>query len=183
MHRSEQDKGSAPSESGLEMAPSVMLDLARKATQLVVKRIEGLPGENAWDGDFQQVLEQELLEDPPEVGRPATEVMERAASKVLPFAARLDHSRCFGFIPSSPTWPSVLADFMAAGYNINAGTWLFASGPSQLELVVIGLGAALDRLSGERRRAVDDRELGGQPRGARYGAGGGRLSRAGNPCT
>ena len=45
--------------------------------------------------------------------------------------------RCFGFIPSSPTWSSVLADFMAAGYNLNACTWLVASGPSQLELVVI----------------------------------------------
>ena len=43
------------------------------------------------------------------------------------------------------------------------------------------LGAALDRLSGERRRPVDDRELSGQPRGARRSAGGGRLSRAGDP--
>ncbi len=31
----------------------------------------------------------------------------------------------------------MLADFIAAGYNINACTWLVASGPSQLELVVI----------------------------------------------
>ena len=56
---------------------------------------------------------------------------------MLPFAARLDHARFFGFIPSSPTWPGVLADFMAAGYNINACTWLVGSGPSALELVVI----------------------------------------------
>ena len=31
----------------------------------------------------------------------------------------------------------MLADFLAAGYNVNACTWLVASGPSQLELVVI----------------------------------------------
>ena len=52
-------------------------------------------------------------------------------------AVKHDHPRFFGFIPSSPTWPSVLADFIAAGYNINTVTWLVASGPSQLELVVI----------------------------------------------
>ena len=122
---------------GLQMAPELMLDLARKAAELVVERIENLPGEGAWDGDFQQILEQELLEDPPEDGRPAAEVLERAARDILPFAVRNDHPRCFGFIPSSPTWPGVLADFMAAGYHVNQCTWLTSSGPSQLELVVI----------------------------------------------
>ena len=52
-------------------------------------------------------------------------------------AVKHDHPRCFAFIPLSPTWPGVLADFVAAGYNINTVTWLVASGPSQLELVVI----------------------------------------------
>ena len=65
------------------------------------------------------------------------DVIERAAREILPFAARNDHPRFFGFIPSSPTWPGVLADFMAAGYHINQCTWLVASGPSHIELVVI----------------------------------------------
>ena len=78
-----------------------------------------------------------LLEDPPEEGRPAAEVIERVARDVLPFGARMDHPRCFAFVPSSPTWPAILADFIAAGYNYNVCTWLVASGPSQLELVVV----------------------------------------------
>ena len=77
------------------------------------------------------------MENPPEAGRPAEGVIERVAREILPVATRLDHPRCFGFIPSSPTWPGVLADFLAAGYHINQCTWLVASGPSQLELVVI----------------------------------------------
>ena len=119
------------------MAPDLMLDLARKAAEILVERIEGLPRDNAWDGDFQQALEAKLKEDPPEEGRPAAEVIERVAREVLPFATRMDHPRCFAFIPSSPTWPGVLADFMAAGYNLNQATWLLASGPSEIELVVI----------------------------------------------
>ena len=121
----------------LQMAPELMLDLARKAAELLVARIENLPGEGAWDGEFRRELEDQLMEEPPEDGRPAVEVMEQAAREILPFAMRLDHPRFFAFIPSSPTWPGVLADFMAAGYNINACTWLASSGPSQLELVVI----------------------------------------------
>ena len=121
----------------LRMAPELMLELARRAAELLVHRIEGLPEEGAWDGDFQKELEDRLMEDPPEEGRPPAEVIDRVAREVLPFAMRLDHPRCFAFVPSAPTWPGVLADFIAAGYNFNACTWLVASGPSQLELVVI----------------------------------------------
>ena len=121
----------------LQMAPEEMLDLARRAAELLVERSENLGEHGAWDGDFQQELEKQLMETPPEDGRPATEVMERAAREILPLTGRNDHPRFFGFIPSSPTWPGVLADFMASGYAINQCTWLVASGPSQLELVVI----------------------------------------------
>ena len=123
--------------NGLQMAPQRMLDLACKAAELVVDRIQKLPGETAWEGDFRQGLEEQLMEDPPEEGQAAEEVLERAAREILPIAARLDHPRSFAFIPTSPTWPGVLADFMAAGYNVNLCTWLTSSGPSQLELVVI----------------------------------------------
>ena len=122
---------------GLQMPPEVMLDLARTTAELVVERIVGLPQENAWEGDFRRELEDQLMEDPPEDGRPAAEVLKRAAREILPFAVRNDHPRFFAFIPSSPTWPGVLADFMAAGYHVNQCTWLTSSGPSQLELVVI----------------------------------------------
>ena len=131
------EEAGSESHDGLRMAPEHMLDLARKAAELLVKRIEGLPQESAWEGDFQQILADKLMEEPPEHGRPAAEVLERAAREILPFTLRLDHPRQFAFIPTMPTWPGVLADFMAAGYNVNQCTWLTSSGPSQLELVVI----------------------------------------------
>ena len=144
---SERGRGtpSAPAESekksgagdALQMTPEQMLDLAHKAAEILVERTERLPRDDAWEGDFRQGLEEQLLEGPPEDGRAAAEVLEQVTREVLPFATRLDHPRCFAFIPSSPTWPGILADFVAAGYNINTVTWLVASGPSQIELVVI----------------------------------------------
>ncbi|MCY4564352.1 MAG: aminotransferase class V-fold PLP-dependent enzyme [Gammaproteobacteria bacterium] len=122
---------------GLGMTPEMMLDLARKAAELVVERIENLPRGDAWDGDFRETLEHKLMVDPPEHGRPGVEVLEEAARDILPYAMRLDHPKCFAFVPSAPTWPGVLADFMAAGFNINECTWLVASGASQVELVVL----------------------------------------------
>ena len=122
---------------GLQMEPELMLELGQMTLELLVGRSENLDKEGAWEGDFRTGLEEQLLRDPPEEGRSPEDVIEWALRDVLPYATRLDHPRCFAFVPSSPTWPGVLADFMAAAYNINACTWLVASGPSQLELVVL----------------------------------------------
>ena len=121
----------------LRMSREAMLELARRAAELLVERAARLPAEHAWDGEFRQDLVDQLMEDPPESGRPALEVIERAARDILPLAVRNDHPRFFGFIPSSPTWPGIVADFMAAGFHVNQCTWLTSSGASQLELVVI----------------------------------------------
>ena len=126
-----------PDENGLRMSPDAMLDLARQAAEVLVERHGRLPREQAWDGEFRGELDERLMEDPPEDGNPPSEVLQRAVQDILPLALCLDHPRSFGFVSSSPTWPGVVADFLAAGYNINASNWLIASGASQLELVVI----------------------------------------------
>ena len=123
--------------SRLGMTPQQMRRLAGRATEVLVERAAALDGAKAWDGEFREILEQNLGGPPPENGRAAEEVLEQVARDVLPFAARLDHPRFFGFVPSSPTWPSVVADYLAAGFNLNACTWLVSSGTSQLELVVV----------------------------------------------
>ena len=122
---------------GLHLSRQEMLDLASNVTEILVDRIKALPAEDAWDGEFRQELDDLLMKSAPEGGRPAAEVIEQAASGILSLALRHQHPRCFGFVPSSPTWPGVLADFLAAGFNNNICTWLVSSGPSQIELVVI----------------------------------------------
>ena len=133
-------QGAMPSPEALgdlQMPPDEMLDLAHRVAEILVERIKKLPQDNAWEGEFRQVLDDQVSVEPPEEGQSAAEVIDKAAREILPYSTRLDHPRCFGFVPSSPTWPGVLADFMAAGYHVNQCTWLVASGPSHLELVVV----------------------------------------------
>ena len=120
----------------LGMTPQAMRRLAARATEILVERIDGLGQAKAWDGEFREVLEEQLGGPPPETGQPAEEVLEQSVRHVLQYAARSDHPRFFGFVPSSPTWPGVIADFLAAGFNINSCTWLVSSGTGQLELAV-----------------------------------------------
>ena len=123
-------------QNDLTMTPQAMRRLAASATEVLVERIGGLGDAKAWDGEFRDVLEGELGGPAPEAGQPAEEVLEVAVRHALRYAARLDHPRFFGFVPSSPTWPAVVADFLAAGFNINSCTWLVSSGTSQMELAV-----------------------------------------------
>jgi glutamate/tyrosine decarboxylase-like PLP-dependent enzyme len=122
---------------GLAMSADAMQALGERATALLVARVAGLRDERPWRGASRASLEPLLREPPPEEGRPAIEVLERAVRDVLPVAGRVDHPRFMAFVPSAPTWPGVIADYLAAGFNIFQGTWLGSSGPSQLELVVI----------------------------------------------
>ena len=123
--------------AGLELSPELMAELAHKVTELLIERKQNLPDLHAWDGEFREELENHLLKPPPEKGDDPVKVLERAAHDILSIAGRTDHPRFFGFVPSSPTWPGILADYLASGFHVNQATWLSASGASQLELVVM----------------------------------------------
>ena len=124
-------------DAGLELSAEAMRRLADAATIRLIERIEHLSQDIPWRGATRAELEPLLLESAPEDGQDPVAVFERAVRHVLPVAARVDHPRFFAFVPSAPTWPGVVADYLAAGFNIFQGTWLGSGGPSQLELVVI----------------------------------------------
>lgn len=123
--------------SPLEMTPDAMRELGRRAVDALVERWSGLADDAAWVGGGPDAMEALFMEDAPEEGRDPGEVLERALRDVLPVTGRADHPRFFAFVPSSPTWPSVVADFLAAGYNVFQGTWLESAGPSGVENVVL----------------------------------------------
>jgi glutamate/tyrosine decarboxylase-like PLP-dependent enzyme len=130
--------GTAPPDVGseLDLTPEAMLQLAEQAARLLVQRLTTLRDEAPWVGASRRELEPLLQGPPPEEGQDPSAVLERVVADVLPVAARVDHPRFFAFVPSTPTWPGILADFLSAGFNTFQGTWLGSGGPSQVELVV-----------------------------------------------
>lgn len=122
---------------GLVLSPEEMRRLADAATDRILGRLGSLRTDAPWHGATRAELEPLLREPAPEAGRDPLAVLERAVRDVLPVAARVDHPRFFAFVPSAPTWPGVIADYLAAGFNTFQGTWLGSGGPSQVELVVI----------------------------------------------
>ncbi len=126
-----------PRTNRLDLDAETMRRTGYRAIDLLVDRICGLDHEPAWRGASRTVLESRLRESPPARGIDLEHMLRRLVDDVLPFAARVDHARFLAFIPGTPTWPAILADLLATGYNVFQGTWLASSGPSQIELVVL----------------------------------------------
>jgi glutamate/tyrosine decarboxylase-like PLP-dependent enzyme len=79
-----------------------------------------------------------LLREPlPEAGQGFPQVLREFQEKVAPFAFRVNHPRFFAFIPSAPSFLSILGDMLCTGTNFFAGVWLEAAGPAQVEVVVL----------------------------------------------
>ncbi len=103
----------------------------------IVERWATLRDGPAWQGATRETTEPMLHGPAPEEGRELDGLLEKVLGEVMPLAGRIDHPRFLAFIPSSPTWASVLATFLISGYNIFQGTWLESSGPSQIEVTVL----------------------------------------------
>ena len=114
-----------------------MRELGYEAIDIMVDRWTTLRDKDVWAGGTRSEMEAMLRQPPPEDRSCAIEVMTQAVDEVLTRAARIDHPRFFAFVPSSPTWPSVIADALVSGFNVFQGTWLESAAPSQVELIVL----------------------------------------------
>src|SRR5437762_5547621 len=75
--------------------------------------------------------------DPPETGRDPSELLAQLERDVFPNNLHVDHSRFFAFVPGPNNFISVMADAIAAGFNIFNGTWLGGSAAAAVELGVV----------------------------------------------
>src|SRR5438132_11746297 len=76
-------------------------------------------------------------QDPSENGRDPNEILAQLERDVLPNNLHVDHPRFFAFVPGPNNFVSVMADAVAAGFQIFNGTWFGGSAAAALELGVI----------------------------------------------
>ena len=125
------------SDASFDSDPESMRRDGYRVVDWLVDRFTRLPSGPLGRELSREETEKLLREAMPEHPAGFERVFEEYTSKVAPYAMHLDHPRFFAFIPSAPSFASVLGDMLAAGTNVFAGTWLESSGPSQVELVVI----------------------------------------------
>jgi glutamate/tyrosine decarboxylase-like PLP-dependent enzyme len=96
-----------------------------------------LPEQRVGDSASRAEMERLLREPPPEDGQGFTQALADFTARVAPYAFRINHPRFLAFIPTAPTYAALLGDLLCAGTNFFAGVWLEASGPAEVELLVL----------------------------------------------
>ncbi|HEU4988679.1 MAG TPA: aminotransferase class V-fold PLP-dependent enzyme [Gemmatimonadaceae bacterium] len=125
--------------SPLELDRETMRRLGHQVTDLVAEHLAGLR-----DEPVQATLDRRsararvaLPQRAPERGTSFDDLLATLRERVFPYHAREPHPRFMGYVPSVPTFPAVLGDYLAAGYNFFAGVWSVAAGPNEVELTVL----------------------------------------------
>ena len=126
--------------SPLEVDLETMRAMAASVSDLVTAHIATLrdqPVRTSLSRPDSRRLVGPIAATPPEQGVGFHTAIAELTDRVLPYHAREPHPHFLGYVPSIPTFPSVLGDWLATGYNFFAGVWPIASGPNEIELGVI----------------------------------------------
>ncbi|HEY2031906.1 MAG TPA: pyridoxal-dependent decarboxylase [Myxococcales bacterium] len=123
--------------SNLELDYETMRRMGHRVADAVAQHLATLREQPAQSSLTRAEAERTIRRPAPESGAELESLLRFLDQRVFPFHAREPHPHFMGYIPSSPTFPAVLGDWLATGYNFFAGVWSVASGPNEIELVVL----------------------------------------------
>jgi glutamate/tyrosine decarboxylase-like PLP-dependent enzyme len=125
------------SDNPLRLSADEMREIGYRVVDRIVDHLAGLGEGDVGRTAGREELEERLREPIPETGSDPLEVLEAAEEDVLGQTLHVNHPRFFGFVPGPGHFLGAMADALAAGYNVFAGTWMAGSGPAEVELVTL----------------------------------------------
>ncbi len=117
--------------------PAELCDFAQAIADWSLHHFASLPEQPIGHTLSRPEAEALLREPAPETGTDFARVLAEFSAKVAPNAFRTNHPRFLAFVPGVPSFVSVLGDWLCSAVNFFAGVWLEASGPAEVELVVL----------------------------------------------
>ncbi len=123
--------------SPLDLDQATMQRLGHQVADLVAEHLATLSSQPVIAGDLPATIRRQLSLPPSEDGMEFDGLLETLRTEVLSRTAREPHPGFMGYVPSCPTFPAILGDWLATGYNVFAGVWTIAEGPNAIELAVL----------------------------------------------
>lgn len=123
--------------SSLELDRAAMRRMGSQVVELVANHLATLRDQPVVTNDIPQEIRQKIAAHPAEEPGEFPHLLERLRNEVLNYTGAPLHPGFMGYVPSSPTFPAMLGDWIAAGWNIFAGVWSLAEGPNAVELAVL----------------------------------------------
>ncbi len=114
-----------------------MRQLGHRVADIIAEHLATIRDEPVISGLPRRQLGRALSRAVPAKGTDFETLVSTLQKCVFPFHAREPHPGFLAYVPSCPTFPAVLGDWIASGYNFFAGVWPVAAGPNEIEIVVL----------------------------------------------
>ncbi len=121
----------------LELSPEEMRALGHRVADMIADHYARLGEKPVGAKGDPAVLRPAFLEPPPPAAVSADEIFARLDRDVFSNIMNIGHPRFFAFVPGPSNFVSVMADALAAGFNVFNGSWLGGSSAAAMELAVI----------------------------------------------
>jgi len=123
--------------SPLDLDHATMQRLGRQVADAVAGHLASLRDQRVLTNGFPAAMRQRITALPDEGPVPFGDLLHTLQADVFPYSAREPHPGFMAYVPGCPTFPAVLGDWLATGYNFFAGVWPVAEGPNAVELAVL----------------------------------------------
>ena len=123
--------------SPLDLDHDTMQRLGRDVADLVAEHLSTLRDQPVLDVIDRKTAERLIASPPPAHATDFDTLLTTLRERIFAHAAREPHPGFIAYVPSCPTFPAVLGDWLATGFNFFAGVWPMASGPNEVELLVV----------------------------------------------
>ena len=121
----------------LDLDRATMRRLGREVADVVADHLSSLREQPVLTGLGRSATDSVLVRPAPAEGAPFETLLTTLQRDVFAHHAREPHPGFMAYVPSCPTFPAVLGDWLATGFNFFAGVWPVASGPNGLEVAVL----------------------------------------------
>ncbi len=132
----------------LTLTPGDMRRFGYRVIDLIVDHLESLPSSPALKIATPETLQAALARTLPEAPSDMLEVLEQVREHVVGNISACEHPRFFAFVPGPSNFVGVMADAIAAGFNICASNWTESSGAAELERLTVSWLAQLCGMPG-----------------------------------
>lgn len=121
----------------LQLPPEQLRRIGYRIVDLLVEHEQSLPDKPVVQMLDGRAARKRVREPFSEQGLAPEAAIEEVVRDVLSTITHVNHPRFFAFVPGPGNLVSGLAEALAAGYNVFAGTWMEGSGPAEVELHTI----------------------------------------------
>ncbi len=125
------------SNRSLTLSKEEMKEYGYRIVDTIVEHFDTQNEKNPFSTASRKEMDNLFLEDAPEQGMDAMEVLDFVTENVLSEINIASHPKFYSFVPGPSNYVSAMADTLATGFNVFSGGWIASAAAAELEIVTI----------------------------------------------